>query len=549
MALVAPLTEEARPLRARWLGTVGYREAYDLQRVLFERRSSGIIDDYVLLLEHPHVFTLGRRSRPEHLLLSPSQYKEIGAEVVETDRGGAITYHGPGQLVAYPIVRLASPDVVAYVRSLEEAVIRLLAKLGIHAQRNEKNSGVWVGERKICAIGVRIGRQTSMHGLALNVSTDLAFFDKIVPCGLSDAGVTSVEKEIGMSFAPADLSESLAYELADVLGAPSLDFAASLPRTTRADRQARTGGTRVRGPITAADGNPRPNFIRVKARMGERYRALESLMRKLDLHTVCQEARCPNIYECWSQGTATVMILGDTCTRACGFCNVATGKPDWFEEDEPERVARAVDALGLDFAVVTSVARDDLADGGAGAFAETIRSIRRLRPSCGIEVLVPDFKGDPSALETVLSAHPDVLNHNIETVARLQKTVRGTASYARSLTLLGRASSFEPRPITKSGIMVGLGESFDEVLQTMHDLRAVGTDILTVGQYLQPTCGHLRVQRWWSQEEFAMIKEAALEMGFTHVEAGPLVRSSYHAKDAVSGPPSHSTREARVSDG
>ncbi len=531
-------------LRARWLGTVPYGEAYDLQRALFMRRADGRVDDYVLLLEHPHVYTLGRRATPDQLLLPAARCRELGVEVVTTDRGGAITYHGPGQLVAYPIVRLSKPDVVGYVRALEEAVISLLSSLGIEGERNPKNSGVWVGDSKICAVGVRVGRATTMHGLALNVSTDLSYFDAIVPCGLRDAGVTSIERETGKRLSPAELAFPLAEELRKALGFESLDFAGVAPRPKiyrgtsvelRPSGEGEEAGERASraGPPRAADGSPRPGHLRVRARMGSEFASVKKLMRSLALHTVCEEASCPNIYECWSEGTATVMILGDTCTRACGFCNVSTGRPRGVDLGEPGRVARAVAELGLDHAVVTSVARDDLPDGGASVFAETIRAIREASPGCRVEVLVPDFKGDAGALETVLESGPDVLNHNLETVARLQKAVRGVGSYARSLTLLARAASFPRRPAVKSGLMVGLGESFDEVLQAMADLRSVGTDILTVGQYLQPSCRHLQVQRWWSPGEFERLREAGLEMGFAHVEAGPLVRSSYHAKRAV----------------
>ncbi|MER3454330.1 MAG: lipoyl synthase [Acidimicrobiia bacterium] len=523
----------SRVLTARWLGRVHYKEAYDLQKALFERRGGGLTGDYLLLLEHPHVYTLGRRSKPEHLLLAVAEYETLGAEVIQTDRGGAITYHGPGQLVAYPIIQLNSPDVVGYVRSLEEAVIRLLGELGIEAKRSDKNSGVWVNERKICAIGVRVGRRTTMHGLALNVSTELSYFDKIVPCGITDAGVTSIEAETGARLDPADLAKALAEHLASVLDLGSLDFAGVGGGVPMVGQRKRTIALKRSGPPRSAEGQPRPSFLRVKARMGSEYRRIQALVRDLALHTVCQEARCPNIYECWSQGTATVMILGDTCTRACGFCNVKTGKPRWFDDEEPERVAMAVDAMGLDHAVVTSVARDDLEDGGASAFAATIRAIRRRIPRCRVEVLIPDFKGDRSSLATVLNAEPDVLNHNIETVARLQRAVRGAATYARSLTLLARASAHSPRPVVKSGLMVGLGETFEEVIQTMADLKAVGVDVLTVGQYLQPSCNHLEVQKWWPREAFEEIRRVGLEMGFTHVEAGPLVRSSYHAKAAV----------------
>jgi lipoic acid synthetase len=253
-------------------------------------------------------------------------------------------------------------------------------------------------------------------------------------------------------------------------------------------------------------------------------------MRTLDLHTVCESARCPNMGECWEHRTATFMILGDICTRSCGFCAVPSGKPAGPpDEDEPRRVAEAVEQMGLRYAVVTSVNRDDQPDGGAGIFAETIREIRRRVPGCRIEVLIPDFRGDWKALETVMAARPEVLNHNTETVPRLYRQVRKGAVYERSLELLRRAKEVAPTVSTKSGLMLGLGEDKLEVLATMRDLVAQGTDILTIGQYLQPTREHLPIVRYVHPDEFAEYKELGEAMGFKHVESGPLVRSSYHA--------------------
>ncbi len=254
---------------------------------------------------------------------------------------------------------------------------------------------------------------------------------------------------------------------------------------------------------------------------------------------MCEEARCPNLGECWDQRTATVMILGDTCTRACGFCAVKTGRPTWFDDDEPRRVAEAVAALGLEHVVVTSVARDDLPDGGAGAFAATIRQLRDRCPGMGVEVLIPDFNGDAAPLRTVMAAAPDILNHNVETVERLQKPVRRRARYDRSLGVLERAKAYAAevgQPVhTKSSIMVGLGEERAELSRTFRDLRAVDCDILTIGQYLRPTRDHLPVVRLYHPDEFAEMKAEALALGFRHVESGPLVRSSYHARDQVPG--------------
>ena len=276
--------------------------------------------------------------------------------------------------------------------------------------------------------------------------------------------------------------------------------------------------------------HPRPEWLRVKFFNGSNYQDLKRIMRTLGLNTVCESARCPNMGECWEHRTATFMILGNICTRSCGFCAVPSGKPAGPpDEQEPERVAEAVERMGLRYAVVTSVNRDDQPDGGAGIFARTITEIRRRVPACKVEVLIPDFRGDWSALETVIAARPDVLNHNTETVPRLYHQVRKGAVYGRSLELLRRAKSRAPEMPTKTGLMLGLGEEREEVLAAMRDLAAQGTDILTLGQYLQPTREHLPIVRYVHPDEFAEYKGLGEQMGFAHVESGPLVRSSYHA--------------------
>jgi lipoic acid synthetase len=283
-------------------------------------------------------------------------------------------------------------------------------------------------------------------------------------------------------------------------------------------------------PVPSPDIHPRPDWLKVKFFGGPNYQDLKGIMRTLGLHTVCESARCPNMGECWEHRTATFMILGNVCTRACGFCAVPSGKPlGPPEEDEPDRVAEAVAKMGLRYAVVTSVNRDDEPDGGAAIFARTITEIRRRVPGCRVEVLIPDFRGVWTALETVLSARPDVLNHNTETVPRLYRQVRKGALYERSLELLRRAKEFAPEIPAKTGMMLGLGESREEVLSAMSDLAAQGTDILTLGQYLQPTREHLPIVRYVHPDEFAEYKQLGEQMGFRHVEAGPLVRSSYHA--------------------
>jgi len=275
----------------------------------------------------------------------------------------------------------------------------------------------------------------------------------------------------------------------------------------------------------------RPDWLKVRAPGGKNYNELQMLMRDLALHTVCEEARCPNIGECWGHRTATFMILGDTCTRACGFCAVKTGRPGALDWGEPERVARAVQTMGLKHVVVTSVNRDDQPDGGSLIFAATIRKIRAYVPGCTVEVLTPDFEGVRSSLENVLRARPDVFNHNLETVERLTKPVRRRARYRRSLDVLRMAKDIAPGLCTKSGIMVGLGEMREEITQTMQDLRACDVDILTIGQYLRPTPQHLDIVRYYHPDEFAQLKAEGLALGFKHVESGPLVRSSYHAHE------------------
>ncbi|HHY66760.1 MAG TPA: lipoyl synthase [Alicyclobacillus sp.] len=293
---------------------------------------------------------------------------------------------------------------------------------------------------------------------------------------------------------------------------------------------------------TPAGQGRRPDWLKIQLRTGENYRELKALMRGQTLHTVCEEARCPNLFECWSHRTATFMILGRICTRACRFCAVTSGRPTELDLQEPERVAEATVAMGLRHVVVTSVARDDLEDGGAEIFASTIRAIRRRAPGCSVEVLIPDFQGQEMSLRKVLEAGPDILNHNVETVRRLSDRVRSRAKYERSLELLRRSKAIAPRIPTKSSIMVGVGETWEEILATMDDLREVDCDILTIGQYLQPTRKHLAVDRYYTPDEFAQLKEEGLKRGFRHVESGPLVRSSYHAHEQV-----EAVREARLS--
>jgi lipoyl synthase len=545
-------------LRARWLGRVRYQDGLALQRGLW---SSGR-DDWLLLLEHRHVYTLGVRAQAEHVLVDPAS---VGAELVRSNRGGDVTYHGPGQLVGYPIVSVPmGPDASPrHVHRIEQLVIEVLADLGLPgAGRLAGYPGVWVeaegpNPRKICAIGVRVSRGRSMHGFALNVAPDMEYFGHIVPCGIADKAVTSLAAE-GLEVPMSRVVDAVVARAPSVWGYRRVDrqdvawrvVADDLAPFTRGEGP----GVAVAAP-PAATGTPvrmldkrlaeagvdpaggvalaarKPEWLRVKARLGTEYRSLRQTMRQLDLVTVCEEAGCPNIYECWADGTATFMINGDRCTRACGFCLVDTRKPLAPDPGEPERVAEAVTQLGLAHAVVTTVARDDLPDGGAAGFAATVAAIRRRAPGTAVELLISDCKGDPDSLATIFAAAPDVLNHNVETVPRLQRAVRPSASYARSLAVLARAKA--AGLTTKSGLIVGMGERVDEVISTLADLHGVGVDIVTIGQYLRPTSHHLPVVRWWKPEEFQQVAAAGEAMGIPHVEASPLTRSSYHARQAA----------------
>jgi lipoic acid synthetase len=543
------------------LGTVPYHEAFALQHALARHTD----DDYLLVLQHPHVFTLGPHADRAHVLTDPAS---VGATLEETDRGGDVTYHGPGQLVVYPILSVADEPSAgpAHVHRLEQLIIATLGDLGLPGATCDNDyPGVWIdaqGEspRKIAAIGVRTvrgasGTRRTLHGLALNIECDLSMFSHIVPCGIADRGVTSLRAE-GLQMPFSTVIEALlarasemfgrgAVDRHDVISGPGAGARAGAGAGAGAGAAAGPGGgvpverpllRRLRQAGVAPESGlqisqRKPEWLRVPVRMGKEYLSLGKTVHDLGLATVCEEAGCPNIYECWSEGTATFMINGERCTRACGFCQVDTRHPLPLSPDEPDRVAQAVARMGLGHAVVTCVARDDLADGGAGAMGQTITAIRERAPGTTVEVLISDCRGDTASLEKIFAARPDVLNHNIETVARLQRAVRPSAGYARSLSVLARAGS--AGLVTKSGLMVGLGEREDEVIATMADLRAVGVSIVTIGQYLRPSRDHLPVSRYWTPDEFERLKEIGAELGVPHVEASPLTRSSYHARDAA----------------
>jgi len=534
------------PLQVRWLGRVPYAEALELQTAIFEHGSG----QHLLLLEHPHVFTYGRScDLAVNLCCDPA---EVGAELIAVNRGGDITYHGPGQLVGYPLLNVGHGFAAAqHVHDVEEVIIEALGALGLASVgRLEGYPGVWVDTdgrrpRKIAAIGVRLAGGRTMHGFALNVAPDMAYLrDHIVACGLSGREVTSLAEE-GVD---ADMRT-----VVDAIVMAATGRWASGGVAERQDvawkhrREDLTAFSRGEGPgapvrLTArlqaagvSEGltieSRKPEWLRPRVKHGPEVLAVRQTLRDLDLVTVCEDAGCPNLSECWAEGTATFMVLGERCTRACGFCLVDTRHPAAPDADEPRRVAEAVARLGLDYAVLTMVARDDLADGGMGHMAACVEAIRAMTPHTRIETLISDAKGDVTSLGVLFEAQPDVLNHNIETVARLQRAVRPSAGYARSLGVLGAAK--RAGLITKSSVIAGMGETDDELRGCLFDLAEIGVDIVTIGQYLRPTSHHLPVARWVEPSEFDRWKQIGERYGIGHVEASPLTRSSYRAKGAA----------------
>ena len=540
-------------LRVRWLGRVEYDEASDLQQAIWEGKTLGRTpDDYALLLEHPHVYTVGRNGDGSNLTVSEAMVEGVGATLHHIDRGGDITYHGPGQLVGYPIVdvpRLAGGfDAVGHVRRIERMLISVLAEFGIDSWTEDGLTGVWTEAGKIAAIGVRVSRGVSKHGFALNVAPDMSFFSHIVPCGIPDRPVASMTEILGRRVSIQEAVETVVPHIGALSDKDTQEVQlGAFARGTaterfEVDRMVEAGvfspAVPHEVPLTlrgALEGEPpKPSWMKVRVDLtDERFRELKKINAKLALNTVCEEAGCPNIYECWSSGTSTLMLLGDTCTRACSFCDVNTGRPGEVDMGEPVRAATAIEAMGLRHAVLTSVNRDDLPDGGATIFAMTIKEIRERLSDCDVEVLIPDFKGDQDALEIVMNAKPSVLNHNTETVLRLQREIRTTANYARSLTLLARAKWLHPTVTVKSGLIVGMGETDEEIVGALADLNAVGVDVVTIGQYLRPTARHRRVDRYVEPAVFDEYKAIGEAHGLAHVESGPLVRSSYHAKEAL----------------
>jgi len=532
-------------LRVRWIGRVAYREVLAIQTALFEHGR----EQHLLLLEHPHVFTYGPRAElDKNLKCDPA---EVGADFVAVKRGGDITYHGPGQLVGYPILNLENAiGATAHVCSVEQLVIDALTALGVkNAGRLSGFAGVWLDadndrRRKISAIGVRLAHGRTMHGFALNVDPDMTFMRQhIVPCGVAEYPVTSLKEE-GIDVSMQDVVKIVSRLAIERWGGGEAEQqeVAWVHRPEDLSRFSRGEGpgepVRMLGRLADAgvDGGVdlserKPEWLRPKVQIGTEVLKIKRTLSELKLVTVCEEAGCPNLSECWKDGTATFMVLGERCTRACGFCLVDTRKPELPEADEPQRVAEAVASMGLTHAVLTMVARDDLADGGFAHVAECVRAIRERNPLTRIETLVSDAKGDVASLQLLFDARPDVFNHNIETVARLQRAVRPSAGYARSLGVLAAAKA--AGLAVKSGLVLGMGETSEEVDGCLADLAGIGVNIVTIGQYLRPTTHHTPVARWIHPDEFTRWKQVGESLGIGHVESSPLTRSSYHAKQSA----------------
>ncbi|MHC4915928.1 MAG: lipoyl synthase [Planctomycetota bacterium] len=520
----------SRRIRLVLPGRTDYRRCYALQRQLVDE----VVADpdapgALIVTEHSPTITCGRASRREHVLAADAELERRGVQLVDTDRGGDVTWHGPGQVVLYPVVRLdefGGRDLGRFLRALEECAIRALARFGIRGRRVEGMSGVWTESGKVCALGAAFRRWVSYHGVALNVDPDMSFCGMIVPCGLHGERVTSMREILGADCPDrATVERALIGEFCALFGVEDVveaELPLPPPREPLAGRRRRT-----------ARRHP-PWLVKRLPAAGESSSArVGRLLDGLELNTVCRSANCPNLGECFARGTATFLIMGPNCTRGCRFCSVSKGAPQPLDRGEPARLAEAAARLGLGHVVVTSVTRDDLPDGGAAHFAAVVGALREAVPGATVELLVPDFGGRRESLRAVMDARPDVLNHNVETVPRLYPLVRPGADYRRSLELLAEAKRMCPEAVTKSGLMVGLGESRGEVTAVLGDLASAGATAVTVGQYLAPTAGHLPVAEYVRPEAFREYARAARAAGIAAAACGPWVRSSYRAEGTM----------------
>jgi len=504
------------PLDVRDCGLADYREVLQLQHQLRDKRGRNEIPDTVLIVEHPPVITLGARQSENKLLASQDELAGKQIDVVQIRRGGGTTAHNPGQLVFYPILNLQDLGlgINEYIRELEAIGIELLEQLGIFSQRRKGYPGLWVGERKIASIGVRVSKFVTYHGMAINIQNDLGIFDFVIPCGLDGIEMTSVLKETGNHYSMELVKEKLSRLLVKHFSK------SNKPRTTNHERRA-----------TSDERRRLPAWLRRPLPAGVNYAKTSEVLNSLGIQTICYNANCPNRGECWDRGTATVLILGNICTRNCGFCSVATGRPAPPDGTEPGRIAEMARQMNLKYLVITSVNRDDLSDGGAGHFRDCINKVRHQCPDMKFEILTGDFRNcEEEAVKILSGALPFVFAHNVETVPSLYPTVRRGGDYQRSLNLLKMAKESYGNIPTKSSIMLGLGETDEQVEEVLSDLRSVGCDRITIGQYLKPSRGSLEVVKYIPPAKFEWWRQKAIDLGFSWVLSEPFARSSYFAE-------------------
>jgi lipoyl synthase len=502
-------------LTIRDCGLEGFRGTLELQHKLVEQRRQNEICNTVLIVEHQPVITLGARQSANKLLIERDKLTAKGIDVVEIRRGGGATAHNPGQIVFYPIFNLQKLhlDINEYIRTLEQIGIELLDQLGVKSERRKGFPGLWVGDKKIASIGVRVSRQITHHGMAINIQNDLGVFEAIVPCGLENVKMTSVLNETGKKYLMQDVKNNLSQLLKSHFKSKIKNQKSEIRRLPEWLRRPMPGA----GPFDVAQGG--------------KYSKTSDIVGSLGLETICMNANCPNRGQCWARGTATVLILGNICTRGCKFCSVAKGKPKPVDTTEPGRMAELAKKLNLHYLVITSVNRDDLPDGGAAHFRDCINEVRRQCPGVKFEILTPDFCDcQTEAIDILAEAMPFVFAHNVETIPSLYKKARAGGDYKRSLNLLKIAKDKYGGLPTKSSIMLGLGETDEEVEQVLKDLRAVGCTRLTIGQYLKPSKDSLEVVNYVTPAKFDWWKQKAIDLGFDWVISAPFARSSYFAE-------------------
>ena len=537
-----------RSLRIVDCGLADYREVLQKQQELHEKRRRGEIPNTVVIVEHPPAITLGARQSANKLLVSREELAAQQIDVVDIRRGGGATAHNPGQLVFYPILHLQELGlgISEYIRELEAIGIELLRELGVHAQRREAFPGLWVLHensqfeipnskfQKIASIGVRVSKGVTYHGMAINIQNDLSIFDLLVPCGLHGVEMTSVLKETGKCHSMRKLKEDLGRLLMKHFSnmAEDSEDRRQKPALSEAEGTENSSPSSVLRPRSST--RKLPPWLRRPLPAGDVFRHTEKVLSSLGLETICNNANCPNRGECWSRGTATVLILGNVCTRNCKFCSVATGKPAPPDPAEPARIAEMAKQLNLKYLVITSVNRDDLPDGGAAHFLASINEVRKHCPDMKFEILTPDFRGcQEKALKILQYALPFVFAHNVETVPSLYPAARAGGDYQRSLRLLKTAKEYYGDVVTKSSIMLGLGETDAEVEQVLKDLRSTGCDRITIGQYLKPSKNSLEVVEYITPARFDFWRQKATELGFSFCLSSPFARSSYFAEQDI----------------